>query len=83
MYSIGSVEDLINKCLYVGLYVIMYANFSVVRTYLRGIYTKHDFRVTPCCTTAPDQIRINPNCARHCCTHNVLRHKIMSFKACI
>jgi hypothetical protein len=31
---------------------------------VRGIYTKHNF---PCCTTASDQIGVNPNCVGCCC----------------
>jgi hypothetical protein len=42
---------------------------------------KHDFRVAPCRTTPCDQIRINPNCFKHCRTYDTFRQEnIASYK---
>jgi hypothetical protein len=51
-----------------GLDTLCGKTVDVCRVVKGGIYTKHDFRVAPCHTTASDQIRINPNFVGCCHT---------------
>jgi hypothetical protein len=46
-----------------------------------SIYTKQDFCVTQCHTTASNTVRIDPNLVRRCCMVNMAWHRA-TWKSC-